>query len=332
MFSFLAGIADIFLIYYIYYRVLLLFFTSRTNKVIWGIVVIGILTMLVQALNLSATAWIMKKLWVAGAVAIVIVFQPEIRRALMTIGTSFTRLGDAANPFGRIMAMLSNDYSFIPPMIEAIRIASEERTGMLIVLEQEQGLRDIIEDPVTIDAVVTKELLLTIFFDKTLLHDGAVLIANNRLALAAGTLPLTEQRELSKVLGTRHRAALGLSENSDAIVLVVSEESGRVSMARDGKVERIYNLSDLEARLSDLYRSRAERSLLRKRISSEADKNREKKENPGQRRGDYKKPVNFMEFILDFFSNPPEIIKNNGRIKLISFALSLVTYLYVRGH
>ena len=159
-----------------------------------------------------------------------------------------------------------------------------------------------------------------------------MLIANNRLALAAGTLPLTEQRELSKVLGTRHRAALGLSENSDAIVLVVSEESGRVSMARDGKVERIYNLSDLEARLSDLYRSRAERSLLRKRISSEADKNREKKENPGQRRGDYKKPVNFMEFILDFFSNPPEIIKNNGRIKLISFALSLVTYLYVRGH
>jgi len=337
MFSFLIGLADIFLIYFIYYRVLLLFAGSRTNKVIWGLLGLAVITVIAQIMNLTATAWIMQKLWVAGTLAVVIVFQPEIRRGLMTFGTGFSKLGMAANPLGRIRAMASSDYSFVPAMIEAIRTASEERTGMLIVLEQDQGLKDIIAEGTPIDAIVTKELLLTIFFDKTLLHDGAVLISNNRIELAAGVLPLTEQKELSKVLGTRHRAALGLSENSDAIIIVVSEETGTISMARNGVLQRLQSISGLEARLNDLYRARSKKTLLEKPVnpkqilsyfSSQQEKDAS---DEADCRGKYKQPVNLKYILKDFFLNPPEIFKNNWRLKLLSFSLSIITYIYVKG-
>lgn len=339
MLSLLASLADLFLIYYIYYRLLLLFSSSRANKVIMGIIVLGATTILAQYLHLTATAWIMRQIWLAGALALVIVFQPEIRRGLMTVGTVFSNLGGTANPIGRFLAVVSGEYSFVPQMIEAIKTASEQHVGMLIVLEQDQNARDIITDGTSIDAVVSKELLLTIFFDKTMLHDGAVLISNNRIALAGGVLPLTEQNKLSKDLGTRHRAALGMSENSDAIILVVSEETGQVSMARNRMLQRINNLHDLEARLNDLYKARSARSLLRKPeakavpaglnpivmgTESHAPNNEE-------RRGEYKQPLDFKAVLKDFFLNPPDLFKVNWHLKLFAFGLSIITYLYVLG-
>ena len=342
MFAFIAGLADIFLICYIYYHVLNYFSGSRTNKVIWGILVLGAITLFAEFLHLNATVWIMQKLWVAGMLAIVIVFQPEIRRGLMTLGTGFSKIGlpNLSNPLDRIWAITSKEYSFIPPMIDAIRTASEERTGMLIVLQQDQGLKDLISDAVIIDAEVSKELLLTIFFDKTMLHDGAVLISNNRLTLAGGVLPLTEQKELSKVLGTRHRAALGMSENSDAIILVVSEESGKVSMARNGMLQVINSLHDLETRLSDLYRARKENSEVRKKISGShfsikkmpaTGGNEISYDGNADHRGEYKEPSDFKAILKDFFLNPPDLFKVNWQLKLIAFSLSLITYLYVLG-
>ena len=340
MLAFIAGLADIFLIYYIFYRVLLYFSGSRTNKVIWGILVLGAITLFAEFLHLNATVWIMQKMWVAGVLALVIVFQPEIRRGLMTIGTGFSKIG-VSNPLDRISAIVSKDYSFIPPLIDAIRTASEERTGMLIVLQQDQGLKDLISDAVVIDAEVSKELLLTIFFDKTMLHDGAVLISNNRIALAGGVLPLTEQKELSKILGTRHRAALGMSENSDAIIIVVSEESGKVSMARNGMLQVINSLHDLETRLSDLYKAREENDAVRKKISNSpfAIKKMPVNINNGEdtpvsnidHRGEYKQSSDFKAVLKDFFLNPPDFFKVNWQLKLIAFSMSLITYLYVLG-
>ncbi|MBO4556537.1 MAG: diadenylate cyclase CdaA [Elusimicrobiales bacterium] len=337
MFSLLANLADLFLIYFIYYRLLVLFSSSRANKVIVGIMVLGATTILAQYLHLTATAWIMRQVWLAGALALVIVFQPEIRRGLMTVGTLFSDLGGTANPIGRFFAVVSGDYSFIPPMIEAIKTASEQHVGMLIVLEQDQNAKDIITDGTALDAMVSKELLLTIFFDKTLLHDGAVLISNNRVALAAGVLPLTEQNLLSKDLGTRHRAALGMSENSDAIILVVSEQTGQVSMARNRMLQRINNLHDLEARLNDLYKARSKRSLLRKPEDKSVVPGinpiiiNNENHNNEDRRGEYKKSLDIMAVLKDFFLNPPDVFKVNWHLKLFAFGLSVITYLYVLG-
>ena len=195
-----------------------------------------------------------------------------------------------------------------------------------------------ITEGVQIDAVVSKELLLTIFFDKTMLHDGAVLISNNRLVMAGGYLPNTEQKELSKVLGTRHRAALGLSENSDAIVLVVSEESGQVSMARNGMLQRVNSLKDLESRLNDLYKSREKDKNQKQKkpnvipsipvIIDDVTKNQE---GADEQHGEYRQPSKFKDIISDFFFNPPDIFKVNWQLKLLAFSLSLITYLYVWG-
>ncbi|HOW90312.1 MAG TPA: DNA integrity scanning protein DisA nucleotide-binding domain protein, partial [Elusimicrobiales bacterium] len=140
----------------------------------------------------------------------------------------------------------------------------ERRTGMLVVLEQDMGLRDITETGVRINGEVSKELLLTIFHQNTHLHDGAVVISNNRLVAAGCILPLTEQKELSKILGMRHRAALGLSEIADAIIVTVSEETGSISISRNGKLQQAVDAGDLEGMLYRLYRSKAERTLLRK--------------------------------------------------------------------
>jgi|GEM_PF-176320 len=249
----IINIADILVVYYIVYRVILLFKGSRAMQVIWGISLLGLLTFLARLFHLSATVWLMQQFWLAGMFLVIVVFQPEIRTALANIGS---------NPLGRIV--VSREYKFISEMIEAMRMASEVRMGMLIVLEQDMSLQDIINTGVKINGEVSKELLLTIFFDKTMLHDGACIIAHNRIIAAGCILPLTEQRELSKILGMRHRAALGLSELVDAIVLVVSEESGRISIARNGKLQQAVELRDLESMLYDLYRAKSERSLLRR--------------------------------------------------------------------
>lgn len=250
---YVINLADIFVVYYIVYRLILLLKGTRAMQVVWGVFVLVVVTALAKFLNLVATVWLMQQFWLAGIFLLIVVFQPEIRVALANIGT---------NPLGRVM--VSQEYKFIAEMIEAISAAAEEKMGMLIVLEQDMGLREIVETGVRINGEVSKELLLTIFLNKTLLHDGAVVIANNRLVAAGCILPLTEQQELSKILGMRHRAALGLSEVADSIILTVSEETGHISIARNGKLQQAVNTKDLEAMLYQLYRSKAEKTLLRK--------------------------------------------------------------------
>jgi len=212
-----------------------------------------VITSLTKIFNLGATVWLLQQFWLAGIFLLIVVFQPEIRAALANIGS---------NPLGRML--VSQEYRFIAELIEAINFATEKKIGMLVVLEQDMGLRDITETGVRINGEVSKELLLTIFHPNTHLHDGAVVIANNRLVAAGCILPLTEQTELSKILGMRHRAALGLSEIADAIILTVSEETGLISISRNGKLQQAVEAHDLETMLYKLYRSKTEKTLLRK--------------------------------------------------------------------
>lgn len=251
-------LADILAVYYIVYRLILLLKGTRAMQVIWGVFILAVVTAVAKFLDLDATVWLMQQFWLAGIFLLIVVFQPEIRFALANIGS---------NPLGRIM--VSQEYRFIGEMMEAVRAAMAEKTGMLIVLEQDMALRDIVETGVRVNGEVSKELLLTVFHENTLLHDGASVIANNRLVAAGCILPLTEQQELSKIFGMRHRAALGLSEVADAIIVIVSEETGTLSVARNGKLQQAVDPKDLEAMLYQLYRSKAERTLLRRSARQE---------------------------------------------------------------
>ena len=253
---YIKDLADIFAVYYIVYRLILLLKGTRAMQVIWGVFILAVVTAVAKFLNLDATVWLMQQFWLAGIFLLIVVFQPEIRFALANIGS---------NPLGRIM--VSQEYRFIGEMMEAVRAAMAEKTGMLIVLEQDMALRDIVETGVRVNGEVSKELLLTVFHENTLLHDGATVIANNRLVAAGCILPLTEQQELSKIFGMRHRAALGLSEVADAIIVIVSEETGALSVARN--LQQAVDPKDLEAMLYQLYRSKAERTLLRRSARQE---------------------------------------------------------------
>lgn len=246
-------LADIAVVYIIVYRLILLLKGTRGMQVIWGVFTLAVVTAVAKYLSLSATVWLMQQFWLAGIFLLIVVFQPEIRLALANIGS---------NPLGRVL--VSQEYRFIGEMMEAVRAATAEKMGMLIVLEQDMALRDIVDTGVRINGEVSKEMLLTVFHMNTLLHDGAAVISNNRLVAAGCILPLTEQKELSKILGMRHRAALGLSEVADAIIIIVSEETGTLSVARNGKLQQAVDPKDLEAMLYQLYRSKAEKTLLRR--------------------------------------------------------------------
>jgi diadenylate cyclase len=268
--DYLLNALDIFAVYYIVYRLILLIKGTRAMQVVWGVFILAVITSLAKLLHFSATVWLLQQFWLAGIFLLIVVFQPEIRFALANIG---------ANPLGRIL--VPQEYRFISELVAAVRDAAESRTGMLVVLEQDMGLRDIIESGTRINGEVSTDLLMTIFHPKTPLHDGAAVIANNRIVAAGCILPLTEQQELSKILGMRHRAALGLSEIADAIVVVVSEENGTVSLARNGKLQRNVDTADLEKMLYELYRSKAEKTLLRRGARPESGKQAEAKQEGG---------------------------------------------------
>lgn len=252
-FEYLIKAIDVFVVYYIIYRIILLIKGTKAMQVVWGIFILALLTFSAKAIGLKATFWMLQQFWITGVFLLIVVFQQEIRNALANIGS---------NPLGRVF--VPHEYIFVSELISALKTASANKTGMLIVLEQDMGLKDIIETGVLINGEVSKELLLTIFHDNTILHDGAVIISNNRIVAAGCQLPLTEQKEISKILGMRHRAALGLSEITDAIILVVSEETGTVSMARNGKLMQKVDIDELEKMLIELYKSKAQKTLLRK--------------------------------------------------------------------
>lgn len=211
------------------------------------VIAIGILS---SVSSLAAFNWLLRNILTATAVAIPIIFQPELRRALERVGR--TNLGFRQNT-------LTEREAIIDVICQATGRLSERRHGALIVLERGDNLQEFVNTGVPLDCVLTPQLLLTVFWPKTELHDGAVIVRGNRVLAAACVLPLTSGRNLSgRKLGTRHRASLGMSEVSDAVVVTVSEETGQISVSNRGRMIRQLDAKRLATILSTFYTSESE--------------------------------------------------------------------------
>ena len=200
-----------------------------------------------EIFNLSLLNWLFTRLITVGLIAVVIVFQPEIRRGLEQIG----RRGVLSRTF-RDMGK-EEIYATVHRIVDAVDDFSSTHTGALMAIERETMLNDIAETGVIIDAEISVRLLGNLFYEGSPLHDGAVIIRGDRVYAASCVLPLTERQNIGKNLGTRHRAALGLSEVSDAFIIVVSEETGAISVAQNGEFRRFLDLKTLEKMLLDIY-------------------------------------------------------------------------------
>lgn len=227
---------------------------TRAEQLVKGIMALLILTKLSDLLHLYTMRWILTNVMSYGLLVIIIMFQPELRRALEYIGRSRLFRG----------SLLSVSDDQLDNVIEALTATatslSRQKIGALIVLERETGLNEIVDTGTRIDSLVTSDLLISIFFPNTPLHDGAVIIKNDRIKAASCFLPLTENKGLSRDLGTRHRAALGISERSDCLAIVVSEETGGISIATNGTLERHLDEKTLRHRLEQAYTMKKESS------------------------------------------------------------------------
>ena len=238
----LWDILDILVVAFFLYRIYLLIRNTRATALVKGLLLLGGLTLVTGWLQLHALAWILDKLMAVLIVALPIVFQPELRRALEQIGRGkFIRPGAET--------METDRAEVIDAVAGAAETMGKNHVGALIVFERSTGLDDYIDTGIRIDGVVSREILGNIFIVNTPLHDGAVIIRENRIMAAGCLLPLTKDRSLSSELGTRHRAAIGMSEVADCVVVVVSEETGTISYAYDGHIYRHMDGEGLRNRL-----------------------------------------------------------------------------------
>lgn len=227
----ILDIVDILVVAVILYQLYYMIHGTRAVSLLKGLLVLGALTLVSNWLDLHVVNWLLEKSMTVLIVALPIVFQPELRRALEQIGRGrFINRSSIVNDEERIRV--------IDAVTTACEVMAQERIGALIAFERSVGLSDYVDTGVYVDAVLSEELLGNIFIPNTPLHDGAVLIRDNRIMAAGCLLPLTQDRTLSSELGTRHRAAIGLSEQADALVVVVSEETGRISYAYGGHLYR----------------------------------------------------------------------------------------------
>ncbi len=225
----ITSIFDVIIVVFLLYWCVKVVKGSRAWQLIKGIAFLVIVTWLSGILNLKILNSILTGIMNWGVIAIFIIFQPELRRALEQLGTNkFTRF------FGFDNDIASKTKEDIYKIVIAATELSKTKTGALIVIERDIAIRDIIGTGVPMEADVSPQLLVNIFVPKTPLHDGAVIISNNKIAAAACVLPLSDDTDIAKELGTRHRAAIGISKESDSIVVVVSEETGKISVAKDG--------------------------------------------------------------------------------------------------
>jgi len=221
-------VLDILLVAFIVYELLQFIRGTHAVQIALGGLVLVVLYWTSVFFNLQTVNWLLRTFLPFLVFGIIVVFQAEIRKGLAHLGRA-PFLGGAAR---------RRQEEIVDEVVLAATSLANERTGAIIVLEREMGLRSYIETGITLDAVVTYDLLLSIFHPATPLHDGAVVIQGNRIAAAACFLPLTVNPELSRTLGSRHRAAIGLSEDTDAVAVVVSEETGLVSVVDGGRIRR----------------------------------------------------------------------------------------------
>lgn len=219
---------DVLIIWYLVYRLIMLIRGTKAVQLAKGIVFIFIVRIIAGLLQLHAVTYIVDQIVSWAVIGIIVIFQPEIRRGLERLGRTpiFSGRGESAH---------AKSVKMVQELDKAMQYMSKRRIGALITIQQDTGLDDYIETGIKLDADITGELLINIFIPNTPLHDGAVIINNNRIAVAAAYLPLSDSSMIPKRLGTRHRAAVGISEVTDAVTIVVSEETGGVTITKNGR-------------------------------------------------------------------------------------------------
>lgn len=246
----IRDILDILIVAVVFYRLFLMLKETRGEQLMKGIIILFLFAKITGSdfVRFYTINWLLEELLNLGAIAIIIVFQPELRRALENLGRSNVwKQGFRSS--GETEAERDVD-----EIVRACMSLSRQKIGALIVFEKKTGLGEIIETGTDIDASISMELLINIFIPNTPLHDGALIIRDGRILAAACILPLTENKELPRELGTRHRAAIGVTERSDAVSLIVSEETGAISVAERGKISRHLDESALRKELLEALR------------------------------------------------------------------------------
>ena len=240
-------VLDIALVAFLLYQVLMFIRGTRGMQLLKGLIVLIVFSGLSSQLHLGPVAWILEKVWASLFVAVPVIFQPELRRALEQLGRGRFFMRHSTNQ------LKGEDlYRLIREIVKAVMEMSRTKTGALIALERKTGLEDYVEGAIRVDGFVSAELLGNIFVSKTPLHDGAVVIRGDRVLAAGCLFPLSDNPFIEKDLGTRHRAALGITEGTDTIAIVVSEETGTISLAVNGRLLRFLDEKLLKEQLEKL--------------------------------------------------------------------------------
>lgn len=259
-----TDILDILIIAYIVYHIIVWVNSSRAKTLIRGIIVVALFLLFAVIARLNTILWIAKNLINVIMLAIVILFQPELRRALDELGRKnyISNFFKSFNP--KAMEEKSLDDRTIYELVKTSIQLSKDKTGALMVIERDTPLGEYINTGISIDAVVSQQLLVNIFEKNTPLHDGAVIIRKDRVVAATCYLPLTDAKDITKELGTRHRAGIGISEVSDSLTIIISEETGSISVASKGKLYQNLDEDALRKQLSKFQVARNERSSMTK--------------------------------------------------------------------
>ena len=255
----LNDVLDIVIVAYLVYKILGFIQETRAQQLVRGLVVLGIVFFLSDFLKLYLLNWLLRNFVTMGLFALIVLFQPELRRGLEQLG----RRNIVSGQFRSLDKV--NAIEVVKEIVAAVDDFSATRTGALIVFERETMLNDIIETGTIVDARISVRLLGNLFYEGSPLHDGAVIIRGDRIHAASCVLPLTEKKNIGRNLGTRHRAGLGVSEVSDALVIVVSEETGVISVAENGNFRRFMDLKSVEKILLGVYMPQEE--TFRERIT-----------------------------------------------------------------
>lgn len=246
----LKDFIEIIIIAYFIYRFLLMIWNTRAVPIIIGVIILYIPLMIAPIYRFETIIWILKTITPIGILALIIIFQPELRRALEKIGSG-TIIAKKVTFFEDTAIIKAKN-----AIINSLEYFSQKKTGALIVIERETGLKEFIDSGVKLDSVITQEILQNIFNTSTALHDGAVIISNNKIAAASCFLPLSENPHIKATVGSRHRAAIGISEVSDSLTLVVSEETGTISFTVNGRIKRNVDVETIRKILNRVYKKK----------------------------------------------------------------------------
>lgn len=236
-------VVEIAILWFVIYHIMLFFEGTRAIQVLRGIIVLLVAFFLFQQLGLTILDWLLTKLFAISVIAILIIFHPEIRQGLARLGRRHL--------FDTALREEELDY-LLKQIVRAAEGLCRDKIGAIIVIENNDPLTAYIESGVRVDALISSDLIQTIFTPNSLLHDGGLIIQHGRMTAAGCLFPLTQDQELSRVYGTRHRAALGLSEETDAVIIIISEERQDMSLAYKGKLYKDLNREELISRMKDI--------------------------------------------------------------------------------